>query len=136
MRTIPANGSSLRSFPTRSIHNIGIGWGRSLAHYLRAARRSRCRVFTERCPPTRTRLRYRDSWQMYLKTGVSVTWLAASYVLLVFFTSHWWMAFPFAVSLGLAMAGVGFNIQHDGGHRAYSKYNWVNRMMAMALDLM
>src|SRR5438552_18302468 len=64
--------------------------------------------------------RERDCWQMYLKTAVIFAWLAASYVLLVFFAAHWWLALPLAISLGLAMAAVGFNIQHDGGHRAYS----------------
>jgi linoleoyl-CoA desaturase len=41
-----------------------------------------------------------------------------------------------AVSLGLAMAGVGFNIQHDGNHGSYSRHAWVNRMMSLTLDLL
>jgi linoleoyl-CoA desaturase len=44
----------------------------------------------------------------------------ASYALLVFLVGTWWLALPLANSLGLSMAAVGFNIQHDGGHRAYS----------------
>jgi linoleoyl-CoA desaturase len=78
----------------------------------------------------------RDCWQMYLKTAIIFAWLAASYCFLVCFTTPWWIALPLAISLGLAMAGVGFNIQHDGGHRAYSKHNWINKLMAMALDLL
>jgi linoleoyl-CoA desaturase len=42
---------------------------------------------------------------------------------------------PLAVSLGLAMAAVGFNIQHDGGHHACSTRPWVNRLMALTMDL-
>src|SRR5689334_14055052 len=61
----------------------------------------------------------RDRPKMYLKTAVVVGWLAASYGLLVFFAATWWLAVPLAVSLGLAMAAVGFNVMHDGGHRAY-----------------
>ena len=30
----------------------------------------------------------------------------------------------------------GFNVMHDGGHRAYSNHRWINRFMAMALDLL
>src|SRR5262249_38791673 len=67
-----------------------------------------------------TGLRPRDCPRMYLKTAVLLGWLAASYALLVFPGWPWWLAGPLAVSLGLAMAAVGFNVQHDGGHRAYS----------------
>src|ERR1051325_259895 len=63
--------------------------------------------------------RQRDCPQMYVKTAVIFGWLLASYVLLVFFPVAWWFAVPLALSLGLAMAAVGFNIQHDGGHKAY-----------------
>jgi hypothetical protein len=36
--------------------------------------------------------------------------------------------------LGLAAAGIGFNIQHDGGHHAYSRHPWINTLMALTLD--
>ena len=39
-----------------------------------------------------------------------------------------------AVSLGLAMAGIGFSVMHDGGHGAYSRHGWVNRVSAGVLD--
>jgi linoleoyl-CoA desaturase len=51
----------------------------------------------------------RGSAQMYLKTLVLVS--------------------------GVAMAGIGSNIMRDGGHQAYSKRRWINRLMAMTLDL-
>ena len=76
------------------------------------------------------RKRPRDCPRMYLKTAIILGWLAASYALLVFFAAWWWMAAPLVVSLGLAMAAVGFNIQHDGGHHAYSDRPWINRFMA------
>lgn len=81
-------------------------------------------------------LRQRDCPRMYVKTLVVLAWLTASYGLLVFWAASWWTALPLAISLGLAMAAVGFNIQHDGGHRAYSEHRWINRLMAMGLDLM
>ena len=37
---------------------------------------------------------------------------------------------------GLAMAGLGMSVQHDGGHRAYSRNPAVNRAMAAVLDLL
>jgi len=78
----------------------------------------------------------RDCWQMYLKTAVIIGWFLATYVALVFFASAWYVVLPLAVVLGLAVACIGFNIQHDGGHKAYSDKQWVNRMMALSLDFM
>ena len=79
--------------------------------------------------------RPRDCPQMYVKTGVVLAWAVGSYLLLLLAVSQWWLAVPLAVSLGLALAAIGFNIQHDGGHRAYSDRKWVNRVMAAAIDL-
>src|SRR5687767_9204058 len=50
-----------------------------------------------------------DRPQMYVKTAVLLAWLATSYALLVFVVPTWWLAVPCAISLGLAMAAVGFN---------------------------
>ena len=83
-----------------------------------------------------TGLPQRDCPQMYVKTLIIFCWFAVSYVLLVFFATEWWQALPLSISLGLAMAAIGFNIQHDGGHQAYSNHAWVNRLMALTLDLM
>ncbi len=85
---------------------------------------------------TNTGQRRRDCPRMYLKTAIILGWLVSSYVLLVFFAASWWLALPLAFSLGLAMAAVGFNIQHDGGHQAYSEHDWINRLMACSLDLL
>ncbi len=79
--------------------------------------------------------REHDCPQTYLKSAIIITWVATSYLLLLFAATAWWQAIPLAVSLGLAVAALGFNIQHDGGHRAYSRYPWINRIMASSLDL-
>ena len=73
---------------------------------------------------------------MYLKTAVLFLWLGTSYVLLVFFASEIWQALPLAVALALAIAGIGFNVQHDGSHGSYSKHPGLNRLMARSLDLL
>jgi linoleoyl-CoA desaturase len=77
----------------------------------------------------------RDCWQMYVKTGILVALLVASYLLLVLGAQTWWQALPLAMLLGLAAAGIGFNVQHDGGHQAYSSHPWINTLMALTLDL-
>jgi len=83
----------------------------------------------------RSGTRQRDSAQMYLKTAAILATFALAYVALVFFAVTWWQALPLALVLGTAMAGIGFNIMHDGGHQAYSERRWINRLMALALDL-
>src|SRR2546426_9418638 len=79
--------------------------------------------------------RQRDCWQMYVKTAVLLAGFAGSYALLVFGAQAWWQGVLLAMLLGLAAAGIGFNIQHDGGHQAYSSHHWVNKLMAMTLEL-
>src|SRR3546814_18676390 len=54
---------------------------------------------------------------------------------LLLFAQRWLQALPLALLLGTATAAIGFNIMHDGGHQAYSERRWVDRLMALALDL-
>ena len=79
--------------------------------------------------------RQRDCPRMYLKTAIIFTSFAASYALLVFAALSWWQALPLAMVLGFSAALIGFNIQHDGGHKAYSNRAWINKLMAASLDL-
>lgn len=79
--------------------------------------------------------RQRDCPQMYVKTAIILACFAAAYVLLVLFAQTWWQALLLAIVVGLTTAGIGFNIQHDGGHHAYSDSPWVNQLMALTLDL-
>ena len=79
--------------------------------------------------------RRRDCWEMYLKSAILLAGLAVTYLLLVFVAHAWWQSVPLAVLLGLAAAGIGFNIQHDGSHQAYSDHPSINKLTAMTLDL-
>ena len=79
--------------------------------------------------------RQRDCPQMYLKTAILLASFAASYVLLVFMAQAWWQALPLAALLGLITVAIGFNVQHDGGHHAYSNHAPLNKLMAMTLDM-
>jgi len=78
----------------------------------------------------------RDCPQMYFKTATVLTWFFGAYFTLLFAVHSAWLIVPLAVVLGLALAAIGFNVQHDGGHRAYSDRPWVNKIMALTLDLM
>ncbi len=78
----------------------------------------------------------RDCPEMYFKTATILTWFVTAYLLLLLVATSWWLVVALAMVLGTAIAAIGFNIQHDGGHRAYSERRWVNKIMAMTLDLM
>ena len=129
MITAQKGGSSPPDSPATAKASEGLKFGPN-DDFHRALRRQIDQYFTStgRSP--------RDCPRMYLKTAVILAWLTASYGLLVFFAGAWWSALPLAISLGLSMAAVGFNIQHDGGHQAYSRRPWVNRLMARTLDLL
>jgi linoleoyl-CoA desaturase len=77
----------------------------------------------------------RGGLRMYAKSAVILASFASIYVLLVFVATTWWQAVPLAIALGLTIVAIGFNIMHDANHDAYSERRWLNRVMAMTLDL-
>src|SRR3954464_13851335 len=62
----------------------------------------------------------RDCPSMYFKTATILAWFFGAYFVLLFAASVWWVTVPLAMILGLSVAAIGFNIQHDGAHKAYS----------------
>jgi linoleoyl-CoA desaturase len=80
------------------------------------------------------RSRY-GSARLYLKTAVLLLWGGLSFAGLLA-SDHWWQAFPLAVSLGLAVAALGFNTGHDGNHGASSPSKGVNRALGAMFDLL
>jgi linoleoyl-CoA desaturase len=83
----------------------------------------------------RTGRKPRDNAAMYLKTAVILAVFFASYIALVFFAANTWHALTAALLLGGAAGLIGFNIQHDGSHLAYSDRPWMNKLTAMSMDL-
>ena len=77
----------------------------------------------------------RDVGAWYGKAATILTSFAVSYLLLIFVASAWWQAVPLTVLLALSVVGIGFNIMHDGSHRAVSRHRNVNRLMAHSLDM-
>jgi linoleoyl-CoA desaturase len=75
-------------------------------------------------------------WALGAKSAVILCWLAGSWSLLMFAPLHAWEAVLLTMSVGLAMAGVGFSIQHDANHGGTSSSGRVNGIMSFTLDLM
>lgn len=72
---------------------------------------------------------------MLVKSAIILGWAVSSYALLMFWSESWWSAAPLAASLGLALACIGFSIQHDGNHGAYSKRPLISKLATGTLDL-
>ena len=77
----------------------------------------------------------KGGWQVCLKAATILACFFTAYVMLVFFAQTIWLGLAFAILLSLLITAIGFNIQHDGGHRAFSQHLWVNRLAAMTMDM-
>jgi linoleoyl-CoA desaturase len=75
------------------------------------------------------------TWQMFLKTGIILTWFVISYSLLVFFSTSLIMAIISTFALAQGFVLVGFNIMHDANHGSYSRSRKINSLMGLTLDL-
>ncbi len=73
-------------------------------------------------------------WRMFLKTGIILTWLATSYILLVFYANSLASGIVAALAVAAGIVLVGFNLMHDGAHDSYSANKKINRMAAWTLD--
>ena len=82
-----------------------------------------------------TDLQKRDCPEMYLKTVIILLSFSAAYVFLVFFAQKWWEALLLSIATGLSAVAIFFNIMHDGSHNSYSKLPWVNKLMAITVEL-
>ncbi|HET9553429.1 MAG TPA: fatty acid desaturase [Anaeromyxobacteraceae bacterium] len=77
----------------------------------------------------------RGGWRLAVKGALLLAWFAGSWSALVLGHPPWWLAVPLAVSLGLAWAGVGFNVMHDANHGASTTRAGWNRLLAYSSDL-
>ena len=121
LRGVPApvsSGSAKRRLRFTSDNAFHLEVRRRVSAHLRATGRSE-----------------RGGVRMYAKTAIILASFVSTYALLVFAATTWWQAVPLAIALGLSIVAIGFNIMHDANHDAYSERRWLNRAMAMTLDL-
>jgi linoleoyl-CoA desaturase len=75
----------------------------------------------------------RDAFPAYAKIAAIAAFTIACYV--AYLAVPGWAALLLAVPFGFALSAIGFNIQHDGGHEALSRFRFINRCAAYSLDL-
>jgi linoleoyl-CoA desaturase len=73
---------------------------------------------------------------LYTKAIVLVLSFLFLYIHLVFFTPAIFWSILECVLLGVVVAGIGFNIMHDGAHGSFSKYKWLNHTAAFSLNVL
>jgi len=71
----------------------------------------------------------------YLKVMIILTSFILSYWALVFSDYSLLWKCVSALVLSLSVVAIGFNIMHDGSHRAISTKQWINQLAASTMDL-
>jgi linoleoyl-CoA desaturase len=74
--------------------------------------------------------------KIYTKALILIASFAFLYIHLVFFTPASIWAIAECVLLGGVVAGIGFNVMHDGAHGSFSKHKWVNNIAAFSLNIL
>jgi linoleoyl-CoA desaturase len=75
-------------------------------------------------------------WAIRRKTAILGAWLAGSYALAVFGHLAPVLVVLLTISIGLAMAGIGFSVMHDANHGSYAKSARLNRLMSFSIDVL
>ena len=76
------------------------------------------------------------NYKLYIKTILLAIAAVSFYTILVFFTPNAWISVTLCILLGITLAGIGFNVMHDGAHGSFSTKTWVNELMGYSLNLM
>ncbi|MCW3083868.1 MAG: fatty acid desaturase [Bacteroidetes bacterium] len=76
------------------------------------------------------------NYKLYLKTIFLSLSAITLYTILVFFTPSLWISILLCCLMGVNLAGIGFNVMHDGAHGSFSTKTWVNELMGYSLNAM
>lgn len=76
------------------------------------------------------------NYKLFLKTILLSITAISLYTILVFFTPPVWISILLCCLMGLNLAGIGFNVMHDGAHGSFSTKTWVNELMGYSLNAM
>jgi linoleoyl-CoA desaturase len=74
--------------------------------------------------------------RMVGKTLVMLGIYLTPFVLLLTLPISGWLALPFAVLMGVGMAGIGMSVMHDAVHGSASSHNWLNKTLGSTMYLL
>jgi len=73
---------------------------------------------------------------LFIKALSMIVALVLVYVHLIFFTPVWYLAIFECVLMGGLVAGIGFNVMHDGSHGSFSNKKLLNKIAATSINLL
>lgn len=73
---------------------------------------------------------------LYFKSAIQVIAAAFNYIILVFFTPPHLISILLCIIQGVLLALIGFNLMHEGGHKSFSKHQWLNTIGAYSLNIL
>lgn len=77
------------------------------------------------------------NWRILLKVPLMFSLFLLPYFLMIFgVVENSWLMLLMTVIMGIGMAGIGLSIMHDANHGAFSKYNWVNKIMCYSMEML
>jgi linoleoyl-CoA desaturase len=74
--------------------------------------------------------------KLFTKAILLIVAFVAVYIHLVFYTPIWYLAIAESIVLGGLVAGIGFNVMHDGSHGSFSGNKIMNRVAASSISLL
>jgi linoleoyl-CoA desaturase len=77
------------------------------------------------------------SWRIFTKVPVLFAFWFVPYILVLtgVFQSFGWILFAGAL-MGSGMAFIGLSIMHDANHGAFSRFQWVNKVMSYSMEML
>ncbi len=73
---------------------------------------------------------------LFTKAILLIAALIIIYIHLLFFTPVWYLAILECVVMGGIVAGIGFNVMHDGSHGSFSTKKLVNKIAATSINML
>lgn len=73
---------------------------------------------------------------LFTKAILLVTAFVVIYIHLIVWTPVWYIGVVECILLGGVVAGIGFNVMHDGSHGSFSKYKWKNKLAANSVNML
>lgn len=69
------------------------------------------------------------NWKIHLKAIILFTVFLTPYFLILTLNMSFWFQLLLNIIMGVAMAGIGMNVMHDGNHGSFSSKSWINNLM-------
>lgn len=76
------------------------------------------------------------NYKLYLKAVILICSIILIYTHVVFFTPNVFFVVLESILLGVLVAGIGFNIMHDGSHGSFSSHKWINTVSAYTVNVL